>query len=59
MPDAIEQACIEQIAFWYQQRERLGLRSFSGEGGTGQLIPQLDLLPHVQSILRGYRRIQL
>jgi len=56
LPDEIEQACIDQIVYWYENRHRLGLLSTSGEGGSIQQMKTLDLLPHVEAILRKYER---
>jgi len=56
LPDEIEQACIDQVAYWYQNRQRLGLLSTSGEGGSIQQIKTLDLLPHVVAVLKKYER---
>jgi hypothetical protein len=62
LPDAIEQACVEQVVYWYQNRMRLGLSSVSGEGGSvskdGQsVVKPFDLLPSVMNALEPYRRI--
>src|SRR6185503_13316403 len=59
LPDDLEQACVEQIAFWYQRREQLGIVNVSGEGGTIKLPNNADLLPQVTAILKRYARICL
>src|SRR4051812_27087055 len=56
LPDEIEQACVEQVAYWYQNRNRLGLQSVSAEGGSIQNFASLDLLPGVKAVLRKYER---
>lgn len=56
LPDALEQACVEQVAYLYQQKDRLGLVSVSGEGGAIQQFAQIDLLPSVRAVLRKYER---
>ena len=56
LPDEIEQACLDQVVYWYQNRQRLGLLSTSGEGGSIQQLKTLDLLPHVIAVLRHYQR---
>ncbi len=56
LPDAIEQACIEQVTYWYQRKDTLGLTSVQGEGGTIQQFAGLDLLPHVRVALKSYER---
>lgn len=56
LPDGIEHACVEQVAFWFQRRNRLGLQSMPGAGNTFfTLVKDLDLLPEVRGMLRGYR----
>ena len=58
LPDEIEHACVEQVAFWYQNRHRLGLANVGGEGGSvTQLNPTEDLLPTVKAVLQSYRRL--
>jgi hypothetical protein len=59
LPDDLEQACVEQIAFWYQRREQLGIVNFSGEGGTIKLPGNPDLLPQVSAVLKRYTRLSL
>ncbi len=56
LPDEIEQACIDQVVYWYQNRQRVGLLSTSGEGGSAQQMKSLDLLPHVIAVLKKYER---
>ena len=56
LPDDLEQACVEQCAYWYQNRNRLGLVSVSGEGAALQQFAQLDLLPNVRATLKNYER---
>ena len=59
LPDDLEHACTEQVAYWYQNRFRLGLLSMPAEGRTFFNIAQIDLLPQVQSILKRYERFAL
>jgi uncharacterized phiE125 gp8 family phage protein len=56
LPDDLEHACVEQAAYWYQHRFRLGLLSMPAEGRTFFNIAQIDLLPQVQSVLKKYER---
>ncbi len=56
LPDDLEQAAVEQVAFWYQKRDQLGIRISWPSGGTYQQFSAQDLLPSVQSILEKYRR---
>jgi hypothetical protein len=59
LPDDLEQSVIEQVAYWYQRRNHLGLVSVSGDGGSIQQFRSLDLLPNVQSVLRAYERFMM
>jgi hypothetical protein len=59
LPDEIEQACVEQVAFWYQRRHQLGLTSVPAEGRTFYQIGQIELLPVVQSLLKKHARLIL
>ena len=59
LPDDLEHACVEQVAYWYQNRHRLGLLSMPAEGRTFFNIAQIDLLPQVASILKRYERFYL
>jgi hypothetical protein len=59
LPSDIEQACVEQVAYWYQRRNQLGLVSVGGEGGTISQYRTLDLLPSVVAVLKKYERFVL
>ena len=56
LPDDIEQACIEQVAYWYQRRSQLGLQSTSNDSGIITKYQSLDLLPQVRATLKRYER---
>ena len=56
LPDDLEHACVEQVAYWYQNRFRLGLTSMPAEGRTFFNLAQIDLLPQVASVLKRYER---
>ena len=57
LPDELELACIEQVAYWYQRRTQLGLVSIASEGGsTVQQFQTSDLLPQVRAVLKHYER---
>ncbi len=56
LPDDLEQSCVEQCAYLYQNKERLGLVSVAAEGGRVQYFAKLDLLPSVASVLEKYER---
>jgi hypothetical protein len=56
LPDEIEQAAIEQCAFYYRNKETLGLAGVSGQGGSISKLATADLLPNVAAMLKGYER---
>jgi len=56
LPDALEQGCIEQVAYWYSRRTQLGLLSISSDAGIVQQFQSTDLLPQVQATLKHYER---
>ena len=56
LPDDVQFAAIEQIAYLYQNRERLGLVKITAEAGSIQHFPKLDLLPSVSAVLAKYER---
>jgi len=56
MPVDLEQAAIEQVAYWYQNRDHLGVIRQWPKGGVYQQFLDLDLLPGVRALLDLYRR---
>ena len=56
LPDDLEQACVEQVAYWYQRRAQLGLVSINSGSGLVQQYQSSDLLPQVQAVLNHYER---
>ena len=56
LPDDLQAAAVEQVTYWYQNRNRLGLTAVSGEGGSVSQFAQLDLLPTVRAALKNYVR---
>jgi len=59
LPDDLQQAAIEQVASWFQNRDKLGLEVHWPKGGVYQRLSQLPLLPQVESVLQPYRRWSL
>lgn len=57
LPADLQYAAVEQMAWMYQNRSRLGITSMTGEHGSFAQIPKLDLLPNVAQILSRYERI--
>lgn len=64
LPKDIENACVEQVCYWYRTRNTQGVASMSG-GGTSvafdpkSVVTPLSLLPLVANTLQPYRRLQL
>ncbi len=59
LPDEIEQAAIEQVAFWFQNRSTVGVLELWPAGGVFQKFAGSDLLPSVMAVLARYKRWQL
>ena len=56
LPPDLEQAAVEQVAYWFQNRDKLGLLRNWPAGGTYQQLSGADLLPSVSAVLQKYRR---
>jgi hypothetical protein len=50
----LEQAAVEQVAFWFQNRDKLGLKTIWPKDGVYQQFLQSDLLLEVKSVLKHY-----
>jgi hypothetical protein len=59
LPSDLEQACVEQIAYWFQNREHLGLKTYWPSGAAYYQFATLDLLDSVKATLAHYRRWSL
>jgi hypothetical protein len=59
LPDDLEQACVEQVAFWFQNKDRLGLKTYWPSGDAYRQFAALDLLDSVKATLTHYRRWSL
>jgi hypothetical protein len=59
LPADLESAAIEQIVFWFQTRDHVGVNHQWPKGGTYEQFADLDLLPSVRAILAKYRRLIL
>jgi hypothetical protein len=55
----LEQAAVEQVAFWFQSRDKLGIGTTWPHAGTYEKFVQLPLLMSVQSTLKRYERFVL
>jgi hypothetical protein len=47
---------VEEVAGWYQQRDKVGLLREWPSGGTYLSLSQLPLLPEVSAIIRRHQR---
>lgn len=60
LPQDLEQAAVEQVTYWFQNRERIGLaRCWENAGTYRQFYGDLSLLPSVRKLLTKYRRWRL
>jgi hypothetical protein len=57
LPADIEQACIDQVAYWFLNRTTPGLISVTVTNGAH--VPTVDLLPSVANVLQKYQRMTL
>lgn len=56
LPADLESAAVEQVAAWFQQRDKLGLIRHWPSGGTFLVFAQLPLLAQVTAALRPHQR---
>ena len=56
LPDDLEQAAVEQAAFWFQNRDRIGLLRAWDYHATYRHFAALDLLAGVKAVLTKYAR---
>ncbi len=56
LPADLEQAAVEQIAFWFQNRDRLGLLRVWEYHGIYRQFADADLLTSVKDVLAQYTR---
>jgi hypothetical protein len=59
LPKDVENACVEQVCYWYRARHRGGINSASGGQASIGLESGLGLLRVVKDTLELYHRIQL
>ena len=52
----LETAAIEMVAFWYQNRDRVGVLREWPKGGIYQEFADIDLMPSVRAVLGRYER---
>jgi hypothetical protein len=56
LPADIEQAAVEQIAFWFKNRDHIGLKTYWPTGVAYQQFATQDLLQSVQAVLSKHTR---
>jgi hypothetical protein len=56
LPSDLEQAAVEQVVYWYQNRDKVGVIRLWPKGGVYEQFLDLDLLPSVRAVLRKYER---
>jgi hypothetical protein len=56
LPNELEFAALEQLAFWFQHRDTLGLKTSWPKSGIYQQFATQDLLDSVTAVLEKYRR---
>ncbi len=59
LPPELEQVCVEQVAYWYQNRDYLGIITRMESGSAFYQFSQLDLLLHVRALLDGFAKWDL
>src|SRR6266704_1109272 len=59
LPDDLEQAAVEQVAYWFRNRDKTGLIRSWPHQGTYESFLQSDLLLEVRAVLKKYQRYVL
>ncbi len=59
LPDDLEQADVEQVAYWFRNRDKSGLIRSWPHDGTYEVFPQSDLLLEVRAVLKKHQRLVL
>src|SRR6266446_4425885 len=59
LPDDLEQAAVEQVAYWFRNRDTTGLLRTWPHGGTYEAFAQLDLILEVRAVLKRHERLVL
>ena len=59
LPDDVEQAAVEQVAAWFQNRDKLGLIRHWPKGGVYEEFLQAELLIGVRETLKGHERVRI
>src|SRR3989442_1140298 len=56
LPDDLEQAAIEQVAYWFRNRDKSSLIRSLPHFGTYEAFAPLDLLLEVRAVLQKYQK---
>ena len=56
LPEDLEQAAVEQVAYWFRNRDKTGLIRSWPSGGVFEAFLQSDLLLEVKAVLERYER---
>ena len=56
LPPDLENACVEQLTFWFINREKQGLKTYWPKDVAYQQFATQDLLAGVTAVLEKYRR---
>src|SRR5436190_22939811 len=56
LPDDLEQAAVEQVAYWFRNRDTTGLLRSWPHDGVYESFLQSDLLLEVRAVLKRYER---
>ena len=56
LPIEVETAVVEMVAFWYQNRDRVGVLKEWPKGGIYQEFADIDLIPSARAVLTKYSR---
>jgi len=59
LPDDLEHAAVEQVAYWFRNRDTTGLIRSWPHDGTYQAFLQSDLLLEVRAVLKRHERLAL
>ena len=59
LPDDLEQAAVEQVAFWFTTRDKLGLKTYWPVSAAYYQFATQDLLDSVRAVLKPYQRWSL
>jgi hypothetical protein len=59
LPVEVENAAIEQVAFWFERRETQGVIRVWPTGGNYMQLVDTDLMPAVRAVLRRHTRFGL